>query len=279
MRNFGRIKLMAAVGGLVVAAIVLVVLVRSTSLGRAVTWQRQASPGRLSVSHAFLEDNCAACHTSVRGVEAANCAACHANDVSLLQRQPTAFHADVASCRECHPEHQGGKRPPTTMDHAALAKIGLRQLGDKNGEETESALLRKQLVAWMNLQESGEETALPHPRITPLEAVLNCASCHSNKDRHVKLFGQDCAQCHATKFSWERASKAGRRPGRGAFTWSGRKATRARWWPYRPVRTGWPGWQSGAVTRSSRLLSGGKALSLPPGKRGSSQQGASGRWS
>ena len=32
----------------------------------------------------------------------------------------------------------------------------------------------------------------------PREAVLNCASCHSNKDRHAKLFGQDCAQCHTT---------------------------------------------------------------------------------
>jgi hypothetical protein len=189
---------MAVVAALVVAAIVLVVLVRSTSLGRAVTWQRQASPGRLSVSHAFLEDNCSACHTSVRGVEAAKCAACHANDVSLLRRQPTAFHADVASCRECHPEHQGGKRPPTTMDHAALAKIGLRQLGDKNGGETESALLRKQLIAWLNRQESGGETALPHPRITPLETVLNCANCHANKDHHMQLFGQDCAQCHTT---------------------------------------------------------------------------------
>lgn len=197
MRNIGRMKLAAGVAGLAGAAIVLVVLVRDTRLGRAETWQRQASPGRLSTPHAFLENQCAACHTSVHGVEAANCTACHANNESLLQRQPTAFHADVGSCRECHPEHQGGQRPPTTMDHAALAKIGLRQLEGKGGADSESVLLRKHLIAWMDREQSGGETAMPHERITPLEATLNCAACHSNKDRHFKLFGQDCAQCHA----------------------------------------------------------------------------------
>lgn len=197
MKNVSRTKLVAVITGMVGAAIVVVILLRNTRLGQAVTWQQQASPGRLSASHAFLENNCATCHTSVRGVEAANCIVCHSNNESLLQRQPTAFHADVGSCRECHPEHQGGKRPPTMMDHAALGKIGLRQLGEK-GADTESGLLRKQLVAWINRREGGADTAMPHERITPLEATLNCATCHSNKDRHFKLFGQDCARCHAT---------------------------------------------------------------------------------
>jgi hypothetical protein len=198
MKNVSRVKLVAVVAGLAGAGIVLVVLLRNTSLGEAVTWQRQASPGRLSASHAFLENNCAACHTSVKGVEAANCVVCHANNESLLQRQPTAFHGDVGSCRECHPEHQGGTRPPTTMDHAALARIGLRQRGDKGDANTENAVLRKQLVTWINRQEGGGEPAIPHERITPLEATLNCAKCHANKDPHFKLFGQDCARCHAT---------------------------------------------------------------------------------
>jgi hypothetical protein len=61
------IKWVAILGGVGLAVIVLVVLVRHTSLGRAATWQRQASPGKLSSGHAFLEDNCAACHTRVLG--------------------------------------------------------------------------------------------------------------------------------------------------------------------------------------------------------------------
>jgi hypothetical protein len=198
MKIISRLKLIALLVGAPGAAIVLIILLRNSSLGQAVTWQRQASPGRLSASHAFLENNCAACHTSVRGVEAENCTACHSNNESLLQRQPTAFHADIGSCRECHPEHQGGKRPPTMTDHTALAKIGLRQLADKGGADMESSLLRRQLVAWINRQESGGDTVMPHERITPLEAALNCATCHANKDRHYKLFGQDCAECHST---------------------------------------------------------------------------------
>lgn len=167
-------------------------------LAQAATWQQLAAPGRLSAAHAFLNDNCAACHTSVRGVEAVNCTACHANNESLLQRQPTGFHADVSSCRECHPEHQGGKRPPTTMDHATLSRIGLRMLGDQDHAQAERGLIRQQLLTWIDRQESDSGTTSPHERITPIEATLNCAACHSNKDRHFKLFGQDCAQCHAT---------------------------------------------------------------------------------
>ncbi len=35
-------------------------------------------------------------------------------------------------------------------------------------------------------------------RAEPEEALLNCATCHQTKDRHRGLFGNDCAQCHAT---------------------------------------------------------------------------------
>jgi hypothetical protein len=144
-------------------------VVRGSALGRASTWQRLASPGPLSAGHAFLEDNCAACHTPGRGPEAASCIACHADNEWLLQRQPTAFHASAGSCRECHPEHQGAGGRPTAMDHAALARVGLRRLR----EDT-----------------SGSTAA---------EGGLNCAACHATKDRHFTLFGQDCAQCHSTE--------------------------------------------------------------------------------
>jgi hypothetical protein len=73
-------------------------------------WQRMALPGELSQAHAFLEHNCAACHTAVEGVKASNCIVCHANNESLLQRQPTSFHASISSCKECHLEHQGRGR-------------------------------------------------------------------------------------------------------------------------------------------------------------------------
>lgn len=178
-----------------VAAVAILVLWLVTpgesKFKQAATWQPLASPGPLSASHAHLENNCAACHTPVKGVVAVNCIVCHANNESILQRQPTSFHASVGSCKECHLEHQGRDHRPTNMDHAALARIGLPHLDDGEPNSERSAL-RKQLVAWTANDQP------PHDHISSDEAILNCANCHSNDDRHFKLFGQDCAQCHAT---------------------------------------------------------------------------------
>ena len=161
-------------------------------------WRRQASPGALSASHAFLENNCAACHTAVKGVEAPNCVACHADNEALLGRQPTAFHAGIQSCRECHLEHQGVNRRPTVMNHEALAGIGLRQLGGGNGLDGEKRQTRDRLVTWVRSHDASESARAAHPEITSVEMTLDCASCHSNRDPHFKLFGQDCAECHGT---------------------------------------------------------------------------------
>jgi hypothetical protein len=180
------------------------------------TWQKMSSPGELSKAHAFLDNNCAACHTPNKGVVATSCIACHANNRALLQRQPTAFHAGVQSCAECHVEHRGREADinPNRMDHAALAKIGLRQIAATASSNKISADTREQLVSWMRrFDNNGAETrryvqispsvtegALPpgHSAVTPAEATLDCASCHSNKDPHRGLMGTDCVQCHRT---------------------------------------------------------------------------------
>jgi hypothetical protein len=168
-----------------------------SNLFSAATWERMASPGALSRAHTFLEHNCAACHTAGKGVEASNCITCHANSQSLLQRQPTAFHANVSSCRECHGEHRGIDKQPTEMNHQALAEIGFRQLKADHAPDRENDRLRKDLLDWIGNHQSvhGPEA---HSSLSPQEAVLNCSVCHSNKDRHGKLFGEDCAQCHGT---------------------------------------------------------------------------------
>lgn len=175
----------AAAGGLAVAAGVWA-LARYTALGRVALWERQASPGDLSAAHSFLADNCAACHTSVKGVTADKCVACHA-DSTVLQREPTAFHATAGTCRECHREHQGAAARPTRMDHAALTRIesGKAAPGDKPAADRVRRSLER-------------ADAGPHPGITRQEAALDCAACHGTKDRHQGLFGKDCAQCHRT---------------------------------------------------------------------------------
>ena len=187
-------KRIAAAAVLLVIAVAVVALARRTPLNRASTWQRLASPGGLSAAHASLAGDCAACHTPVKGVEASGCVACHADNTALLQRQPTAFHAHVQGCGRCHVEHLGAARRPTEMDHAALARYGLRE--PNGGEGDEGRQQRSRLLGWVRQGSVGGGTS--YPKVTAEEAVLDCAGCHSNQDRHNKLFGQDCAQCHAT---------------------------------------------------------------------------------
>jgi len=184
--------------GLVVLGVGLVVLVWRTSLGRAITWQQQASPGPLSAAHASLENNCAACHAPVKGPESARCIACHANDVALLQRQTTTFHARIGSCRECHSEHQGAGRHPIAMDHDALARIALRPSRPAGRGTAGAEPLREQLLAWIKRADEAGGASHGHPYLTPRETVLDCAACHGTKDHHFRFFGRDCAECHRT---------------------------------------------------------------------------------
>ncbi len=159
-----------------------------------VTAERAVIPGKLSRAHAFLENNCAACHTPVKGVAAANCIVCHASDLDILQRQPTAFHSDIRNCVACHQEHRGLEARPVEMDHAALARIGLRQIKADPATAGESA----QLAGWLRAQNASSSRVAAHPRLTAGEALLNCATCHATKDRHLGQFGANCASCHGT---------------------------------------------------------------------------------
>ena len=164
---------------------------------RAATWQSMASPGPLSNAHAFLKEDCAACHTPVKGVEDATCVACHANETALLQRQPTAFHADIAetnNCVACHKEHDAG-RSLRGMDHAALTDIIVRWL-DRAPERHEGALLLAHVKAHRPEALPGNVSLASG--MTYKETLLDCASCHKTTDPHVQVFGNDCATCHGT---------------------------------------------------------------------------------
>lgn len=171
------------------------------------SWQHMVLPGELSQAHAFLDDNCAACHTPVKGVEAQNCVVCHADNLAVLQRQPSAFHADIGACSACHREHQGRFAGNTRMDHTALAHIGLKRL--ESGSKEAGADVA-QIKRW--LTEAGDSPPSAHSgtgaisaaaqpgfaHLRPEERLLNCADCHQSKDPHRSFFGNDCAQCHAT---------------------------------------------------------------------------------
>lgn len=129
--------------------------------------KRQALPGPLSPAHERLADDCAVCHTPIRGVEAQACIACHALNGALVARQTTAFHASIADCAGCHLEHAGPNGLRRRMDHDLFAEIATRLA-------------------------STPSSGAPDGRL------LDCSRCHGLQDRHAGLFGDDCASCHGT---------------------------------------------------------------------------------
>jgi hypothetical protein len=160
-------------------------------------WQRLASPGDLSVAHAALDRRCADCHATGLGPVAKRCLACHAGERSLLARQPTAFHAAVTTCADCHPEHLGRGRRPTVMSHETLATIGREMLARAGSAEA----TRRAVQVERFVRVDRAHLAAAYPLVTAREAVLDCATCHAAQDRHRGAFSADCALCHATS-SW-----------------------------------------------------------------------------
>ncbi len=154
--------------------------ISNNSINRSVSLQSRISPGKLSTAHAQLATNCASCHTAVKGIDDAKCISCHADNKALLGRQPTAFHANIGNCSSCHIEHQGADANLRVMNHETLARIGTKLIN----RETDMP--------------NKPNNPADYPRVSVLESTLNCANCHSTKDKHVGFFGQNCASCHAT---------------------------------------------------------------------------------
>lgn len=165
-------------------------------------WLSMASPGPLSEAHAFLTANCFACHAPIGASDAGNCIACHADNETLLQRQPTTFHAAVDRCVDCHVEHRGRGRRPTEMQHEALTATALRLL-DAADDGTHAGIeeLRRHVMQTSAERPVGLVGSSGPSVVTPEEGLLRCASCHGNQDRHVGYFGGRCEECHSTA-SW-----------------------------------------------------------------------------
>lgn len=218
-------------GKLLVAALAVIAVsigvgldwAKGDSLTRA-WWQQAVIPGALSQSHAFLAKDCATCHAPVRGVDAKSCIACHADNKALLQRQPTAFHAEIRVCTGCHVEHRGTQRMPTTMDHALLASTGgggeslLKCASCHATKDRHQGLLGADCAqCHMTAQWTVAEFRHPSPRST------ECAQCHkpppSHNMGHFSMMSapiarqpdakvEQCYLCHQTT-SWNDIKGAG----------------------------------------------------------------------
>lgn len=112
-------RLWLVLSGLAAGAVVLLGLALLFWAGRP----QAIASGPLSVHHALLADDCAACHT---GGEAEGCPVCHepvgaANPTRSLAAHAGAHGGEPASereepeCAECHPEHRGREAAITAV--------------------------------------------------------------------------------------------------------------------------------------------------------------------
>lgn len=181
----GRILAAAAVLATLAAWIAVPTAIYRSGAAAVPVFQAMVKPGPLSAKHAFLSDNCEACHAPNRGVVAAACIVCHADNQSLLGSQATSFHATIGDCRGCHVEHLGADRRPTSMQHETLVEIAQRKTKGPAPAADRIAQSASAAVARLLANVDGS-------------AALDCAACHASKDRHLTLFGRDCGGCHAT---------------------------------------------------------------------------------
>lgn len=191
--------LLWSVLGMLAGGVYLYGLPKEHKLKQVNTWQQTAMPGKLSSAHSFLENDCSECHTPVVGVKDTTCISCHANNETLLQRQPTAFHADIQNCVSCHLEHSGRFAQTARMDHQRLAEVGLKLLKEDKSESSDYRTAGAKLTRYIRSSE-GLQSFIPQGgvQLSLLEAVLNCKTCHSNQDPHKSYFGGDCTECHGT---------------------------------------------------------------------------------
>ena len=187
--------LLVALGTIVFAIALIVPLVIYRSGSAALPfWGAAASPGPLSSAHAFIGQQCEACHTPNQGIAAASCITCHAPDALVLAKQSTAFHATIGECRGCHIEHQGSDVRPIRIDHSVLTAVGVRaaHAGELPGQPKADGLTA---VRHFLAGATGDGPATD-------AAALDCVSCHGTRDRHQGWFGTQCADCHATE-TWK----------------------------------------------------------------------------
>ena len=87
---------------------------------------------------------------------------------------------------------------PITMSHEEFAGICLRQLENNPSPESEAYQVFTPIRRWVTQPKRSSSLEATSRSLTPAESVLNCMACHANNDRHLRLFGPDCASCHGS---------------------------------------------------------------------------------
>ena len=142
-------------------------------------------PGRLSASHAKLENDCTNCHDRSNKISQSSlCLSCHKEVNEDIQRK-TGFHGRLQNpsrleCQACHTEHKG--------QSADIVKFVIPQF-DHNKTDFKLTNIHAS-VACSGCHQAGKKYR---------EAPTSCVECHKKIEPHQGQLGNDCSSCHDTE--------------------------------------------------------------------------------
>ncbi len=149
------------------------------------TLEKLVMPGRVTTSHAELEDDCGLCHAPLTDVRQASlCLACHEAVADDLARR-RGFHgrdrtARVAECATCHTDHAGRD--------ADIVQFNVSTFNHR---------LTDFLLAGAHLGASCDQCHRPETAWSA--APDSCLGCHAQDDHHNGALGAACESCHSDR--------------------------------------------------------------------------------
>jgi hypothetical protein len=145
------------------------------------------APGKLSRVHAGLAglNNCVACHTERKKVDAGKCLACH-GDLAARVKAGRGFHKGKGTnCLPCHPEHLG--------EEFKLIEWDLKKFS--HAETGYPLVGRHQKVAACAACHTPARAPAGKKEKSYLLKDAKCSACHA--DAHQGRLGTACADCHS----------------------------------------------------------------------------------
>jgi hypothetical protein len=166
------------------------------------------SPGKLSIAHRSIEQDCFACHEPLFGASADRCVTCHVpGDIGLRSTKGTPltggkvrvpFHQALVegNCMACHSEHARVGSLQRTFAHSLL-KPDLRGQCQTCHVAPADAQHRGQIApcATCHQSTSWKPATFDHAKFFPLEGDHNvaCTTCHVGAVYKTYT----CYGCHA----------------------------------------------------------------------------------
>lgn len=181
--------------GLLCAAIVMTVALRATLDSPEIL-----APGALSLSHAFLDGQCAQCHTPEAGVSDRQCQVCHDQEADghfTLAAHLTTGRApgarvtnDSVTCATCHTEHLGRTPARQAVPNATCATCHLFGSIETHPDLPIDSGRLVEGLRFSHAVHMGEVSRLGS----------DCEACHTIDPATAafepRSFDQDCASCH-----------------------------------------------------------------------------------